>query len=208
MSVLLQLRTFAAIAIGSGGLLLIKPTLVLRSPLEPYLRSWTGLPSTPLEPLTLAVGAIPIIAIGVIYCAAMITGDEKLVRFSGMLRHLGNGVDGGSAGSVVDGITYGVFLVLYGYGIDGDGHHVGRGRCFCSLAWNDDWFYRWQGRDVARFLQESRLKWPTLRVLGAGSVFSHLNCLYLDLWIHVQTMQPGILKRSPVPDDYSLPSSI
>jgi hypothetical protein len=84
MSVLLQLRVFASLAIGGGGLLVIKPTLILRSPLEPYLRSWTGLPSTPLEPLTLSIAAIPIIAIGAIYCAAMITGDEKLVRFSGI----------------------------------------------------------------------------------------------------------------------------
>jgi hypothetical protein len=90
MSVLLQLRAFASLAIGVGGLLVIKPTVILRSPLEPYLRSWTGLPSTPLEPLTLAIAAIPIIAIGAIYCAAMLTGDEKLVRFSGTLPVLGN----------------------------------------------------------------------------------------------------------------------
>jgi hypothetical protein len=83
MSVLLQLEIFAGVAIGSGLCLLTKPSLLLRSPLEPYLTRYTGLPSTTTNPADLTIAAIPIMAIGFIYSCAIWSGDDKFVRVSG-----------------------------------------------------------------------------------------------------------------------------
>ena len=83
MSVPLQLGLFSSLAFASGTTLLVRPSIILRSPLEPYLRALTGLPSTPLDNQLLAIAAIPIFAIGLIYFAVILTGDEKFVRFSG-----------------------------------------------------------------------------------------------------------------------------
>ena len=83
MSVTLQLSLFSALAFVTGTLL-IRPFIIIRSQLEPHLRVLTGLPSTPFDNQLLAVAAIPIFAIGLIYSAAIITGDEKFVlKFRG-----------------------------------------------------------------------------------------------------------------------------
>ena len=84
MSVLLQLQIFATLCTVSGATLLIRPELLLRSPIDDAIVRLTGLPSSSVDPVALAPAAIPICAIGYIYWAAIWSGDDKLVRFSGM----------------------------------------------------------------------------------------------------------------------------
>ena len=83
MSVLLQLKIFATIASISGALLLIKPAILLKSPLDPIIVRWTGLPSSNADPAAIAPAAIAISAIGMIYWCAIWSGDDKFVMVSG-----------------------------------------------------------------------------------------------------------------------------
>src|SRR5271170_7915422 len=83
MSVLLQLKIFATIASLSGAILLIKPAILLKSPLDPIIVRWAGLPSSNADPAAVAPAGIAISAIGMIYWCAIWSGDDKLVLVSG-----------------------------------------------------------------------------------------------------------------------------
>ena len=83
MSVQLQLKIFATIASVSGAILLVKPALILQSPLEPHISRLTGLPSIKADSSTLAPAGIAISAIGFIYWATIWSGDDKFVKISG-----------------------------------------------------------------------------------------------------------------------------
>lgn len=83
MPVLLQLILFAILCSVSGIILLVDPALLLRSPLERTIARLTGLPSSTADPAALAPAGIAICAIGYIYWAAIWSGDDKFVRYSG-----------------------------------------------------------------------------------------------------------------------------
>ena len=121
MSVRLQLVLFSSLAFASGTTLLIRPSIIVRSPLETHLRALTGLSSTPLDNQLLAIAAIPIFAIGLIYCAVIFTGDEKFVRFSGKSWNSGDGLltKAFSSGEINYGIDIGVSFIVYGSRVDG-----------------------------------------------------------------------------------------
>jgi hypothetical protein len=85
MSVLLQMKLFAGVCTVSGITLLTRPSLILRSPLEPSIVRLTRLSSSTLDPAALAVAALPIMSIGNIFWASIWSGDEKFVKISGTL---------------------------------------------------------------------------------------------------------------------------
>jgi len=84
MTVTANVASHATICVISGIVLLLKPELLLRSPLEPYVVQWTGLPSAPLDRQALALTAIPVIALGYIHWMIIYTGDANMVRVSGI----------------------------------------------------------------------------------------------------------------------------
>jgi hypothetical protein len=83
MSVPFQLNLFAAICTATGMTLLIRPSVLLNSPIEPFLHKVTGLPSLAADPATLAPAGVAIAAIGVIYWCAIYSGDDKFARNAG-----------------------------------------------------------------------------------------------------------------------------
>jgi len=85
MSVEFQLILFATVCTISGFALLINPSLLLNSPLEPHIVRLTGLPSTVPDPATLAPAGIAILAIGAINFCAVYSGDDKFAQFVGMV---------------------------------------------------------------------------------------------------------------------------
>jgi len=85
MSVATQVGIHATICTLSGFTLLLKPSLLLRSPLDPIISRFTGLPPTPIVPAALAPAAIAILAIGLMHWNSVWSGDDKLARASGEL---------------------------------------------------------------------------------------------------------------------------
>ena len=83
MSVLVQLKIFAIICTVCGTTLLVNPELLLKSPLDPIVARYTGLPSLTADPAALAPSGIAIFAIGLIYWCAIWSGDDKFVMISG-----------------------------------------------------------------------------------------------------------------------------
>jgi hypothetical protein len=84
MSVEFQLTLFATVGTISGLALLINPSLLINSPLEPHIVRLTGLPSTVPDPAALAPAGIAILAIGTINFCAVYSGDDKFAQFVGI----------------------------------------------------------------------------------------------------------------------------
>jgi hypothetical protein len=82
MSITTNLTIHATICVVAGIVLLVKPELVLNTPLDPYVVKWTRLPTTVIDRTVRAVVAIPIIAIGFINAMIVYTGDINMVRVS------------------------------------------------------------------------------------------------------------------------------
>lgn len=155
MSVVFQLQIFSTLAIFSGLLLLTKPEWLLRSPLEPYLTYYTGLPSTTINRGDLTLTAIPIMAIGVIYACSVWSGDDKFVRVSGKRFHtvcnersfelcmdcMGISEIDGSAGEVVFRRIRGGIVDVHGIGEYGLVDFGGCGFWVCHVVGEDNWVW-------------------------------------------------------------------